>query len=125
MLYEVITEIPEAQNWIAALLFVAGEWQSVKDELLEAASARPNVLSGYFSMPRSLRTLAAFIKAESGQGDEAQALFEESLAVNDAMSAQGNTSFHRRVETAAIHAYLGEADEAVAALEQAMATGYA
>lgn len=115
---------PEALLWSEALMVVLGRWSSVQDEILATAKASPEVLATWMTMPRSYRTLAAFILTESGRRDEAMDLFEESRAANEVILARGDTFYTRWVEEAAIHAYLGEADEALADLEHAITVGY-
>ena len=70
------------------------------------------------------RTLLAFILAEDGNTEEANRLFEESLAIGNASIAGDGSYFSRFIDVAAIHAYRGSHDEALQMLRPAFDAGF-
>jgi TolB-like protein len=115
--------IHEFESLTAAVLVFLESYGDPRDVIADRARDMPDVVT-WHPIYRTWRTLYAFLLQQSGEGDRAAALLEESFASTRAKLDAGSDHPGRALEMATIRALQGETEDALEWLDRAYARGY-
>jgi serine/threonine-protein kinase len=119
----VYPENREARVMALQMLFLTGNTEEVRDELVALGREAPRAWALYHIAQRSLRVLSGFALAEQGDNAVANRAFDESLKAAEVAVANGSTLQGRALDAASIHAYRGDREAALRELERAYELG--